>query len=301
MTMAQAGPPFTIDAARATLTSACSLAGVSSQDAELIRLGENALFRLDHERIVVRIARGADLLADARKEVAVASWLRDAGLPAAQPVACDQPVMVHGHPVTFWKLIDDSGHRPTLADLARILRTLHHLPVPPGLALSEFDMFARVAGRITASPDLADDERDFLASRLAGLRHAYAGLDFLLPASAVHGDAHQSNLIEQPDGTVVLIDFERFAFGPPESDLAVTATEHLIGWHTSEQYATFCDVYGFDVMTWPGFPVIRAINELKMTTWLMQNVGQDKRVANEFRTRLASLRDDNAPRDWHPF
>jgi aminoglycoside phosphotransferase (APT) family kinase protein len=299
--MAEAGLPFTIDAARATLTRACSLAGLSGEDAELIRLGENALFRLDRERIVVRIARNVGLLGDARKEVAVASWLRDAGLPAAQPVACDQPLVVHGHPVTFWKLIDDSGNWPTLADLARILRQLHSLPVPASLALPRFDIFGRVAERIAASPDLSDDERGFLTSRLAELRHAYADLDFPMPAAAVHGDAHQSNLIEQPDGTVLLIDFERFAFGPPESDLAVTATEHLIGWHTSEQYATFCEVYGFDVMTWPGFLVIRAINELKMTTWLMQNVRESEKVAREFRTRLASLRDDTAPREWRPF
>ena len=55
----------------------------------------------------------------------------------------------------------------------------------------------------------------------------------------MHGDAHQSNLIKRPDGTVVLIDLERFAFGHPETDLSVTATEYLIGWHTDEQYADF--------------------------------------------------------------
>ena len=38
-----------------------------------------------------------------------------------------------------------------------------------------------------------------------------------------------------------------------------------------------------------------------MTTWLMQNIGESDRIADEFRTRLASLRDDNAPRNWQPF
>jgi hypothetical protein len=33
----------------------------------------------------------------------------------------------------------------------------------------------------------------------------------------------------------------------------------------------------------------------------MQNIGESERIAAEFRTRLASLRDSSAPRDWQPF
>lgn len=301
MTTARPSLPFTSADASATLEEACSEAGLLSEGAQLIRMGENAIFRLAHDRIVVRIARSADVLQDAEKEVAVASWLRDAGLPAAEPADHNQPITVQGRPVTFWKLIEDSGSRATLGDLARILRELHNLPVPDNLPLPEFDIFGRVSERIAKASDLPDTERGFLAERLDNLRHEYTSLDFTLPSSAVHGDAHQSNLIQIPDGSVILIDFERFAFGPPESDLAVTATEHLIGWHSDAQYDHFCEVYGFDVTGLEGFPVIRAVNELKMTTWLMQNVHESDRVAREFRTRLASLHDSNAPRDWQPF
>jgi thiamine kinase-like enzyme len=173
--------------------------------------------------------------------------------------------------------------------------------VPPGLPLPELAIFGRVADRIATAAILPGAEREFLTGRLAGLRQQYSDVRFTLPPAAVHGDAHQSNLIQQPDGIVRLIDFERFAFGPPESDLALTATEYLIGWHSDAAYASFCDTYGFDVMAWDGFPVIRAINELKMTTWLMQNADESERIASEVRTRLASLHDDDAPRDWQPF
>jgi aminoglycoside phosphotransferase (APT) family kinase protein len=245
------------------LEEACSDAGILGDEAELIRIGENALFRLPHDRIVVRIARSIDVLKDAQKEVAVASWLREAGLPAVEPTAHHQPIVVQGRPVTFWKLIDDSGAKATLVDLARVLRILHGLPVPPGLHLPDLDIFGRVSARIArADPKLAA-ERHFLSERLHELRQHYASLDFPLPRSAEHGDAHQSNLIVRSNGEVVLIDLERFAFGPPESDLALTATEYLVGWHTDEAYASFCEVYGCDIMSWEGFPVIRAINELK--------------------------------------
>lgn len=294
-------PPFTSADASATLAQACSLVGLDSAEAQLIRLGENAIYRLDRQRVVVRIARGIDVLEDARKEVAVASWLNNAGLPAAEPTEHDQPIVIGTRPVTFWKLIDNSGNEATTEDLARVLRQLHNLPVPASLALPEFDIFGRVAERIAASADITGAERDFLTDLLRQLRDAYADLNFTLPRSAVHGDAHQDNLIQRPDGKLILIDFERFAFGPPESDLAVTATERLVGWHSAAQYARFCQAYGFDVMTWEGFPVLRATNELKMTTWLMQNIRESDLVAQEFRTRLASLHDNDALRTWQPF
>jgi Ser/Thr protein kinase RdoA (MazF antagonist) len=293
--------PFTSADAWATLAAASSAAGLRGQDAELLRLGENAIFRLFQEPVVVRIARSFDVLQDAAKEVAVARWLRDAGIAAVEPTATTQPMVIHHHPVTFWKLIADSGIKATVGDLARILRQLHNLPVPPDLPLPGLDIFGRVAERIAASPDLPTAERDFLEQRLAQLHRDYADLTFPLPRSAVHGDAHQQNLIRRPDGQVVLIDLERFAFGQPETDLAVTATEHLVGWHTDAEYADFCTTYGFDVTQWDGFPVIRQINELKMTTWLMQNVGESERVACEFQIRLRSLHDPDAPRHWQPF
>lgn len=301
MAEARPAPRSTIADAVAALETACTQVGLFSADTRLIRLGENALFRLAGDPVVVRIARSVAVLADAEKEVAVASWLRDSGLRAAEPLDVTQPVIALGRPVTFWKLIDDSGVKAALADLAVILRKLHALPVPDRLRLPAFDVFDRVANRIARTEHLADADRHFLATRLVRLREAYASLDFALPAAAVHGDAHQANLIRTPDGTVVLIDFERFAFGPPESDLAVTATEYLIGWHTDAEYRSFCDAYGFDVMKWDGFPVIRAINELKMTTWLMQNVSESDEIAEEFRIRLASLRDEDTPRNWRPF
>lgn len=292
---------FTLADATATLGAACSAIGVSAVGASLIRLGENALFRLADDPIVVRIARSPAVFPDATKEVAVASWLRDIGIPAAEPTSHIQPITALDRPVTFWRLINDSGIRPTISDLASLLRRLHHAAAPPELALPPLNIFDRVSNRITATQVLAPEERNFLTTRLEALQRKYDSLQFALPQSALHGDAHQSNLMRQPDGQVLLIDFERFAFGPPETDLAVTATEYLIGWHTDEAYASFCETYGFDVTTWDGFPTIRAINELKMTTWLMQNVGESDKIADEFRTRLASLHNDDAPRNWQPF
>src|ERR1700751_2405468 len=65
---------FTPLTTRAILDRACGAAGLDPDGASLIRLGENAMFRL-RQPVVVRIARTAAYEPDARKEVAVARWL----------------------------------------------------------------------------------------------------------------------------------------------------------------------------------------------------------------------------------
>ncbi|SEN11485.1 aminoglycoside phosphotransferase family protein [Nonomuraea pusilla] len=293
--------PFTSGEAQAALQEACQLAGLRSDGARLIRLGENALYVLPAERVVARIARSLDVLADARKEVAVSAWLNGAGLPAARTTAHDQPIVVRDKPVTLWHFIEDCGSPADLNDLATVLRALHRMPVPAELALPEFEILGRVSERISATDVLSDEERRFLLMRYEELQAAYATLNFPLASCAVHGDAHSDNLIKAADGTVVLIDFERFAFGPPETDLAVTAIEHTLGWGSRAEYEQFAELYEFDVMAWEGYPVLSAINELKMTTWLMQNVDEDEAIAQEFRNRLFCLQNPDAPRRWRPF
>ncbi|MET7461090.1 aminoglycoside phosphotransferase family protein [Nonomuraea sp. NPDC005501] len=293
--------PFTSGEAQATLQEACQVTGLRSDGARLIRLGENALYVLPTERVVVRIARSLDVLADAHKEVAVSAWLNEAGLPAARTTAHEQPLVVRDKPVTLWHFIEDCGTPADLNDLAAVLRMLHQMPVPAELALPEFKILGRVSERISATDVLSDDERRFLLTRYEELQVAYATLNFPLASCAVHGDAHSDNLIKAADGTVVLIDFERFAFGPPETDLAVTAIEHTLGWGSRAAYEQFAELYGFDVMAWEGYSVLSDINELKMTTWLMQNVDEDETIAQEFRNRLFCLQNPEAPRRWRPF
>ncbi|MFG1686996.1 phosphotransferase [Nonomuraea sp. NPDC049269] len=296
-----AAVPFTSQEAHTTLRDACRAAGLASDDARLIRLGENALFVLAAERVVVRIARSVDVLDDARKEVAVSAWLHEAGLPAARTTHHAQPLIIRDRPVTFWDFIENGGGPAALIDLAEVLRALHQMSVPANLALPQLDILGRVAERISSTDVLSDKERQFLSRKEQELRAAYEALSFPLAACAVHGDAHSDNLIKATDGTMVLIDLERFAFGPPETDLAVTAIEHSLGWGTRAEYDQFAERYGFDVLTWEGYPVLRDINELKMTTWLMQNVSEDEAIAREFRNRLFCLQNPDAPRRWRAF
>ena len=293
--------PFDVVTSSAILAKACRLANYHADDAELIRLGENAIFHLKREGLVARIARGLDVLADAKKEIRVANWLVSESIGTAAPADIEQPLIVNQHPVTFWRYVENLGTEATTSELGTVLRRLHALEPPKSLELPQNDIFGRVSERIDRACDIPQADRDFLRGNLEDLRSRYGRLTFPLRQSAVHGDAHTGNLLRLPDGATALIDLERFAYGQPETDLIVTAIDRNMGWCTEREYQEFVEAYGFDVTGWDGYPVVRAISELKMTTWLMQNVGHSVAIDEEIRMRLNDLRRPEAPRHWSPF
>ncbi|PJM94387.1 phosphotransferase enzyme family protein [Streptomyces sp. CB01373] len=293
---------FTSAGAKRVMSAACRAVGLDDRGAELIRLGENALFRLAPVPVVVRVARGREWLTTARKEVAVSRWLADERFPAARIVEdLEQPLVVDGHPVTFWHLIVEGDRKATYGELGATLRALHALTVPDGLELPSFDPFDKQQRRLDRAV-IPEDDKVFLRKRWRELRDKYAELRFETPKGPVHGDAHVQNLMVDDQGQVILIDFEAFCFDHSEWDLMVTAVEHhSLGWQTDEQYAGFVTAYGRDLYDWPGYETLRGLQEFGMTTWLMQNVQEDERTAAEYRRRIAGLRNDDAARDWRPW
>ncbi|MFF3931555.1 phosphotransferase enzyme family protein [Streptomyces hirsutus] len=284
------------------LVAACRVAGLSDKGAELIRLGENALFRLAEAPVIVRVARGREWLSTAQKEVAVARWLAGEGVSAARIVEdLEQPLLIDGHPVTFWHRIVEGDRKASYGELGAVLRDLHSLTLPAGLEGPRFDPFDKQERRIDRAP-IPEDDRMFLRKRWRELQDRYVELRFETPKGPVHGDAHVQNLMVDDRGQVVLIDFEAFCYDHPEWDLMVTAVEHhSLGWQSDEQYADFVRAYGRDLYDWPGYETLRGLQEFGMTTWLMQNIREDEKTAAEYRRRIAALRDDAAPRDWRPW
>lgn len=294
---------FSVEVAEHVLRVACDVSGLDHTNAELIRLGENALFRLSSQPVVVRIARMMDYWADAVKEVAVAQWLAEHQFPAAQVHEVPQPVRADGYPVTFWRYIPGRpGNRGDVAVLGAVLRRLHRMPCPTTFDLPREDILGRVGGRIESAPVPAAD-KDFLLRRLEELRSELPRLCYPLSPAATHGDAYVKNLMFCDSGPI-LIDFERFAWGQPEWDLALTATEYqTAGWLTHAEYSQFVEAYGYDVTSWEGgFDVLRAMHEIQMTTWIMQNVNESAEAAREYQTRMRTIRGIASASDrWHLF
>jgi aminoglycoside phosphotransferase (APT) family kinase protein len=293
--------PLSVSSAWETLRTACSVSGLNSNNARLIRLGENALFHLPEDGIVVRIARAMDYWADAAKEVSIARWLARIHFSAAQIYDIPQPVSVRGHPVTFWRfIIGRPGDRRDIATLGTVLRRLHSTSPPTTFTLPQEDILGRVRQRIEAAIVPLPD-KSILLQRLDYVQADLLELRYPLHPAPTHGDAHTENLIIC-DGRPVLIDFERFAWGQPEWDLAMTATEYLTAqWWTDDEYGQFVGAYGYDVTRWTeGFDILRAAHELKMTTWLMQNVAESAEISDEYQVRMRTLRGESSS-GWRPF
>ena len=246
--------------------------GLQADDAEPIRLGENAIFRLPG-KIIARIERPGQQAA-ARREVAVSRWLNASGVAAVATIGhIEQPAEVAGRSVTFWEELPPH-QQGSLTQVASTLKRLHALPIP-------------------------DDDRAWLRARLTELEQKWAALAPGLPACVVHGDAWAGNVVATDDGQVILLDLERCPVGPREWDLVSTAVKCVTyGRIDRGQYQQFSDAYGFDVTAWHGFALLRDIRELRMTCYAAQQAAAQERLKHEAQLRVDCLRGRRGPRPW---
>lgn len=278
-----------------TLIAACRAAGLSASDAELIRAGENRLYRLPGG-VIARVTRPGQLGA-ATKEVQVSRWLRSLEVPVVEALTdIEQPVAIDGRAVTFWRELPPHRHS-TILELAEVLHRLHALPAP------DFDLpplapFVRLRERICDPALLSDEDRGWLLAHLSGLEARYAALPPGKPWCAVHGDAWTGNVVVTDDGPV-LLDLERFAYGPPEWDLSSVAVDYVtFGDFSVEVWNGFCQRYGYDVTTWDGFEILRDARELRKVTFAAQLAPRREDIAEQARYRLACIRGEHGPRPW---
>jgi aminoglycoside phosphotransferase (APT) family kinase protein len=288
--------------ADAVLQKASAAARLDPEGARLLRVGSNAVYRLTAP-VVARISRRGASVDQAQRAVAVARWLESVDYPAVRAVDIDQPVIVDQHVVTFWEALSDDGDQyATVREVAEVLARLHALTAPDSLRLPDLAPFENAAHRIEVNDWLTADDRAFLTGKLAELQDKYSRLEFVLPPGVIHGDASIGNVLQDYRGNPVVIDLDGFAIGPREWDVVLTAMYYdSFGWHTREEYETFVQIYGFDIMTWPGYPVLREIREFLMVTWVIQKAGESEQVAAEARKRIAALRTGASRRDWQPY
>jgi hypothetical protein len=57
-------------------------------------------------------------------------------------------------------------------------------------------------------------------------------------------------------------------------------------------------VYGFDIMQWPGYPVMRSVREFLMITWVILKAPESEEAAAEARKRQARKRPPTERDAW---
>lgn len=287
-----------MDEARAReLLVAAGLAGGAADAARLLALGENAVFATGD--LVVKVGRDPSLLPRAERELAVAGWLAEAGVPgvrAAEP----KPRTAEGHPVTLWHRLPDALRPAAPADLAALLRLVHALPAPP-FALPPRELLGGVERWLRLAGDAIDPaDAAYLRERRDGFAAAAAALVPRLPPGPVHGDALPRNVHVGPDGPV-LVDLETFSSDLREHDLVVMALSRDRYGLDPAAYDSFTEAYGWDVRAWDGCAVLRGARETASCAWVAQHAPSNPKALAEFRRRVASLRDGDPEVRWHPF
>lgn len=164
--------------------------GLSAPGAELLALGENAVFGVGE--LVVKVGRSLaeapELRERAERELAVAAWLAESGVPAVR-AAEPKARTVEGHPVTLWRRLPDAVRPAGPADLAALLRLVHALPAPP-FELPRRELLGGVERWLRIAGDAIDPaDADYLRARRDGFAAAAAALTPELPPGPIHGDA----------------------------------------------------------------------------------------------------------------
>ncbi|MFE7034066.1 phosphotransferase enzyme family protein [Streptomyces sp. NPDC057621] len=271
--------------------------GRDGRDAVLLALGENAVFALGD--LVVKVGRDTELLDRARRELAVALWLAEAGVPAVRP-AEPEARFVDGHPVTLWHRLSDPVRPAEPRDLAALLRVVHALPAP-SFALPRRELLGGVERWLRLAGDVIDPaDAAFLRDRRDGFATAAAALSPSLPPGPIHGDALPRNVHVGPDGPV-LVDLETFSADLREHDLVVLALSRDRYGLSAEAYESFTGTYGWDVREWEGCAVLRGARETASCAWVAQHAPSNPRALAEFERRVASLRDGDETVRWFPF
>jgi aminoglycoside phosphotransferase (APT) family kinase protein len=261
----------------------------------LIRIGSNAILRLPGG-IVARVARDESWTKIAELEVLAAGGFSAAGVPCVRPWPVAQPVVVDGHPVTFWAEVPGPHRRASATELGTVLRKLHSVDAIAGLPL--LDPWGHTPQRIEHAP-VSAAERTILRGVLAEVQDSWPSAQFELEAGPIHGDAHLGNVIHDADGNAILIDFDSACIGPREWDLApIGLYATSLGWISPTEYEEFVAAYGYDITAASAFAILSRMRELRMTAWIAMHAGESDQTAAEVAHRVACLADPDLPRHW---
>lgn len=296
--MGSGGNPTGIDRPWEALEAVCRRLGLDARGARLLRFTNNAVFRLVSEPLVVRVLGAWSLRHRVWKVVDVARWFERHGLPAIRlwPGAPSQPVRAGPVLATVWWAVPHAPEPPHAAELGRLLRTLHELPVPP-FRLPAWEPLADVRRRLGDTDVLSEADRRFLLRRCDAAEERLRDLEFPHRDGLVHGDAHLGNVIRSGAGPL-LCDFDSTCVGPPEADLVTLPVGVARFGENPQVYEQFRRAYGYDVTAWAGYGVLRELRELKLVTSALPMVRSNPALAAELFRRLDAFRRGDRSAVW---
>jgi Ser/Thr protein kinase RdoA (MazF antagonist) len=275
----------------------------------LIRFGTNAVFEVAGANLALRLRRPGTSPEEIVRQVDLALWLAEKNFPVNRPAPGVDVLHegLDGATASFWEWVDEDSQRHTrLADLGQMLRDLHVQldGYPEADDFPLWNPFHEIEHRIRTAERSPDNWLD--PSQLNLLRRwtqesstGLAEVDWHLPTGLVHGDAHVGNVLTAKTGANLLIDLDAVSEGHREWDLVPTAVSRLRFRADPASIEDFTAAYGFDLLGWSGWPALKRLRELYMTSWLMSVANSDARQ-EEVEHRLQCLAEGDEQATWHP-
>jgi len=210
-----------ITRAIAATTSIASSLGLPVEDAVVLHNSNKLALRLTPSEVFARVAPiGQEV---AQLEIDIARQLTDLGSPvvALEPRVDPLVYTRDGFAITLWTYhepVTPSVSPPDFADaLERLHAGMRKVDVPTPRFTDRVAEAEQLVADPDLSPELADADRELLATRLASLRQAID--DRGAPEQLLHGEPHPGNVLSTKSGPL-FIDFETCCRGPVEFDLA---------------------------------------------------------------------------------
>jgi aminoglycoside phosphotransferase (APT) family kinase protein len=204
--------------------SCAAALGLTVDDAIILHDSNRLVLRLMPCNVVARVAPTIHQGGSAALEVEVARRLADTDSPVAalEPRAEPRAYVHDGFLISMWKCYELAPSRELPAgDYAHALERLHAGMRQIDITTPHFmDRVAEVEQWIASrdvTPELADSDRELLASMLGALRESI--VERGAAEQLLHGEPHPWNLLSTNDG-LLFIDFENVVRGPIEYDLA---------------------------------------------------------------------------------
>ena len=196
--------------------------GLTADDAIVLQDSNRLALRLLPCDALARVAHAEHQVA--QFEVDLAQQLAEDGSPvgALDPRIEPRVYEQDGYVVTLWTYYDPTTPQEiSPSDYASALERLHASLRKVDIPAPHFTDRVEHAQQLVASrdrtPDLADADRELLASTLRNLRRAIGDRD--APEQLLHGEPHPGNLLATKIGPL-FIDLETCCRGPVEFDLA---------------------------------------------------------------------------------
>ncbi|MFC7342499.1 phosphotransferase enzyme family protein [Saccharopolyspora griseoalba] len=281
------------------LTEICASVGLNPRGARLIRFINNGVFLLRDDPVIVRVVLSPSFAHRARTAVEAAHWLAMHGVPAVRLLpGVEQPVTVGPHCGTLWQFVPEDGPSPGSADLGRLLRQMHAQPLSD--SFPAWRPMADIRRRLDDAVDIDPADHRFLQERCDYLEEQLDRLEFPLPPSVIHADAHLGNVIGGPDGPL-LCDLDSLCVGQPEWDLTPIAVGSLRMGYPASWHEELAEAYGFDITSWEGFAILRELRELKITTGVLPILRSNPSVREQVEWRLRTIREGDLETQWAPY